>query len=212
MRLEIIGPPGAGKGTQARRLAAAIGVPHISTGDMFREAIRQGTPPGRAAKSFLDRGSLVPDAEVAALVDERLGKPDCVTGYLLDGYPRTLPQVEALDRILDRRGWRRSAVLALAVSDAEIVRRLAARRACAACGTVTRGGDSCPACAGTLETRPDDREEVVRERLRIYHHDTEPLLEAYRRRGLLHAVDGVGAEEDVLARLREALAGIGVTA
>lgn len=212
MRLEIIGPPGAGKGTQARRLAAAVGVPHISTGDMFRDAIRQGTPAGRAAKSYLNRGALVPDAEVAALVDERLDRSDCAAGHLLDGYPRTLPQMEALDRLLERRGWRRAAVLALSVSDAEIVERLAARRACAACGMVTRGGDVCPTCQGRLEIRPDDREEVVRERLRVYHHDTEPLLAAYERRGLLHAVDGVGREEDVLARLREALAGAGVTA
>jgi adenylate kinase len=212
VRLEIIGPPGAGKGTQARRLAAALGVPHISTGDMFREAVRQGTPAGRAAKSYLERGALLPDAEVAALVDERLEHSDCAAGYLLDGYPRTLPQMESLDRILERRGWRRSAVLALTVPDAEIVKRLAARRACVACGTVTGGGDCCPACQGRLEPRPDDREEVVRERLRIYHRDTEPLLEAYGQRGLLHAVDGLGREDDVLARLREALAGIGVTA
>ena len=212
MRLEIMGPPGAGKGTQARRLAAAVGVPHISTGDMFRDAVRRGTAAGRAAQAYLDRGALVPDAEVAALVDERLGLPDCANGYLLDGYPRTLPQVDALDRILERRGWRRTAVLALAVPDAEIVQRLATRRACGACGAVTRGGDTCPACQGRLETRPDDREDVVRDRLRVYHRDTEPLLAAYARRGLLREVDGTGTEEAVLARLREALAGAGVSA
>ncbi len=211
MRLELMGPPGAGKGTQARRLSGARGVPHISTGDMFREHVRKATPLGRKAQAYLDRGELIPDSVVADMVAQRLAAEDCQAGYLLDGFPRTPEQVRALDAILARHGWQRSAVLLLEVPEAEVVARIASRRVCAGCGAVGRAPragtapDPCTACGGRLEQRADDREEVVRERLKVYREETAPLLAIYRQRQLLVEIDGVGTEAEVFGRLQSAL-------
>jgi len=210
MRLELMGPPGAGKGTQAQRLCVAHAIPHLSTGDMFRENIRQETPLGRQARDFLSRGELVPDALVSAMVSERLARDDCRAGYLLDGFPRTAQQVDALDGMLRENGWQRTAVLALQVPEDELVARIAGRRVCAGCARVARAADVgddglCGQCGGEMTQRPDDREEVVRERLRVYREETEPVTEIYRDRGLLREVDGRGSETDVCRRLEAAL-------
>ena len=154
MILEIIGPPGAGKGTQAHRLAAARGIPHVSTGDMFRDNIRQGTSLGKKASEYLQNGGLVPDDLVTLMVEDRLGREDCQESFLLDGYPRTAAQIRDLDRILADNGWERTAVLHLEVPEEEVVRRLAGRRVCGKCGHVTRlsalsGGEPCRECGGS---------------------------------------------------------------
>jgi adenylate kinase len=210
MRLELMGPPGAGKGTQAQRLCLAHAVPHLSTGDMFRENIRQETPLGRKAQDYLSRGELVPDALVSAMVSERLARDDCQAGYLLDGYPRTAQQVDALDEMLTERGWQRTAVLALQVPEDELVARIAGRRVCEGCARVARAADVgdgglCNECGGKMVQRPDDREEVVRERLRVYREETAPVTEIYRARGILREVEGRGSEADVFARLEAVL-------
>jgi adenylate kinase len=206
-----MGPPGAGKGTQARLLCGAHGIPHLSTGDMFRENIRLGTPLGHRAQDYLGRGELVPDAVVSEMVRVRLGQDDCRNGYLLDGYPRTPEQVRALDRLLEGKGWRRDAVLALQVPEDELVARIAGRRVCKECALVARApgaepGGGCPQCGGEMIQRPDDREEVVRDRLVVYRQETEPVMAVYRSRGLLVEVNGLGSESEVFHRLQEALA------
>ena len=208
MRLEFMGPPGAGKGTQAARLRAQRDIPHLSTGDMFRDHVRRGTALGREAQDILKGGKLVPDELVSRMVEERLSRDDCRDGFLLDGYPRTTEQVHDLDGILERRGWRRTAVLLLGVPEEELVARIASRRTCEACGEVTRaaeGGEICPACGGRLTQRDDDKEAVVRERLRVYREQTEPLLVIYRDRGLLIEIDGRGSMDQVAERITVAL-------
>ena len=208
--LEIMGPPGAGKGTQARRLAVARGIPHVSTGDMFRENIRQGTNLGKKAGEYLQNGGLVPDDVVTLMVEDRLGREDCSNGYLLDGYPRTAAQIRDLDRILASHGWERAAVLHLEVPEEEVVRRLAGRRVCGKCGHVWRletlsCGEPCRECGGEIRLRDDDREDVVRERLQIYRRETQPVLAIYRERNVLRTVDGSGTEDEVYQRLQQAL-------
>jgi adenylate kinase len=208
-RLEFMGPPGAGKGTQARRIAASVRVPHVSTGDMFRDHIRQGTPLGLRAQGFLASGNLVPDGLVSEMVVERLTQPDCAQGYVLDGYPRTLEQLADLDRFLATHGWERTAVISLSVPDEEVIARLSGRRTCSACGQATttaaaRQG-TCPSCGGKLEQRGDDQENVIRERLRVYGEETAPLLAVYRSRGQLVEVDGTGPENEVFRRIQSAL-------
>ncbi len=210
MFLEIMGPPGAGKGTQARRLSEARGIPHISTGDMFRENIRKATELGRKADEYLQNGGLVPDDLVTDMVNERLSRPDCRDGYLLDGYPRTPAQVLDLDRILAAHDWERTAVLLLDVSEEDVVRRLAGRRICISCSHVARldnlsGGGGCPDCGAAMSQRDDDREDVVRERLQVYRRETEPVLAIYQERGVLRRMDGMGSEDDVFARMLDLL-------
>ena len=210
MLLEIMGPPGAGKGTQARRLSVARGIPHISTGDMFRENIRQATELGRKADEYLQNGGLVPDDLVTDLVRERLSRADCRGGYLLDGYPRTPAQVRDLDGILATHGWQRTAVLLLDVSEEDVVRRLAGRRICRSCGHVARlealsGGGGCPECGAEMSQRDDDREDIVRERLQVYRRETEPVLAIYQERGVLRRIDGMGSEDEVFARILDLL-------
>jgi len=197
MRAVFLGPPGAGKGTQARRLAEARGVPHLSTGDMLREAKRTGTPVGRRAQEYMDRGELVPDEVVDALVAERLARPDCAAGFLLDGYPRNLDQANALARVLADLGAPLSVVLHLDVRDDVIVSRITGRRTCGACGAIYHvEGDRpkregvCDRCGGRVEQREDDTEAVVRERLRVYHENTKPLVRHYAAQGKLQTIDG----------------------
>lgn len=210
MFLELMGPPGAGKGTQARRLSAVRGIPHISTGDMFRDNIRKSTELGLKADQYLQNGGLVPDDLVSNMVRERLQRSDCRDGYLLDGYPRTPAQVRDLDGILAEQGWERTAVLLLDVSEDAVVRRLAGRRTCADCGLVARketlsGGEGCPGCGAEMSQRDDDHESLVRERLHVYRRETAPVLAIYQERGVLRRMDGMGSEEEVFARIQNLL-------
>ena len=214
MRLVLLGPPGAGKGTQAAAVRDRLGVPHVSTGDMLRQAIDRSTPLGLKAKAIVEAGGLVPDEVMAELVAERLGQPDAARGFLLDGYPRTLRQAEDLGVILGRLGVGLDHVLYLSADDREIIRRLSGRRTCASCGALyhllsaaPRSAGRCDVCAGELTQRADDREEVVAQRMKVYRERTEPLVDHYKRAGLLRAIDAQGdvaqVTERVLAGLRE---------
>ena len=211
LNLVLLGPPGAGKGTQARRLAAAWEIPHVSTGDILREAVQAGTELGRAAKAVMDAGRLVDDTIMIGIVRERLERPDAARGFLLDGFPRTVPQAEALDAMLGDRDP--LFVVDLAVRDAELIRRLSRRRTCGSCGLIVGAADGeppavCTQCGGPLEQRSDDREDVVRERLAVYRENTAPLIEYYRSRPTFRAVDGGQAEEAVAAEAAEAVGGL----
>ncbi|MCI0457165.1 MAG: adenylate kinase [Gemmataceae bacterium] len=207
MRAVLMGPPGAGKGTQARRLAAAWRVPHVSTGDLLREAVARKSPLGRKVESTLAEGKLVSDALMAELVEERLGREDCRRGFILDGYPRTQRQAEDLDALLSRSATSLERVILLDVPDEEVVLRLSGRRICSSCQAVwpraagSEGPQTCERCGGSLARRPDDEPETVRRRLEVYRSQTQPLIEHYRRAGRLAVIDGRGAPEEVYARL-----------
>jgi len=211
MRVILLGPPGAGKGTQARRAASRWGVPHIATGDMLREAVVAGTALGRQAKQHMDAGELVPDSVIIGLVAERLAAPDAQKGFVLDGFPRTVAQAEALDRLLDEHGLRLDRVVLFLVDDEGIVDRLTGRRVCRGCGrnyhvrfSPPTQPDRCDVCGGALYQRSDDEEPTVRRRLAVYARDTRPLAEYYRRRGLLETISGAGAVDEVFAALLRA--------
>ncbi|MGE5599406.1 MAG: adenylate kinase [Bacteroidota bacterium] len=204
MNLILLGPPGAGKGTQAKLLVDRYGIPHISTGDIFRAAIKAGTALGRQAQSYLDRGMLVPDEVVIGIVTERLGEPDCREGFLLDGFPRTVPQADALERTLAEGKRTLTAAIDLEVPDEVLLRRLTGRRVCHACGAVYHleakapaAPGRCDACGGELYQRDDDRPETVAERLRVYAAQTKPLIDYYDRRGLLLRIDARGSIAEV---------------
>ena len=210
LNLVVLGPPGAGKGTQAKGFAAARRIPHVSTGDMLREAVAAGTAIGLRAKAVMEHGGLVSDEIILGVVRERLAKPDARDGFLLDGFPRTVAQAEALDRLMEGRGP--LVVVDIAVADDELVRRLTSRRVCSRCGAnalVPAAGAAalaaCAACGGALTQRPDDREEVIRERLRVYARDTRPLVEYYRGRPSFRAVNGAQAPEQVAKDLAAAV-------
>ena len=207
-----MGPPGAGKGTQAKAVAETYGVPHVSSGDIFRAEIAGDTDLGVQIKSYLDSGALVPDEMTVKAVVGRLGAEDCADGWLLDGFPRTEAQAEALDEALEAEGAKLSAVVYLEVDPEIIVRRMAGRRVCPTCGRSyhvehippTVEG-TCDACGARLMTRDDDRPETVRQRLATYQEATTPLIEYYDRRGLLIRTDGSGTPDQVRARLFEQL-------
>jgi len=216
LRIVMLGAPGAGKGTQAKRIAAGHGVPHVSTGDMFRAHLKNKTELGMRIQDILDAGQLVPDEVTCAIVKERLGDAECAGGYVLDGFPRTLPQGEALEQITAESGRRLDAAVEIHVEDDAIVERLTARRTCAKCGAIYNlkfdppkgGGALCDreGCGGELKLRDDDREETIRERLRVYHEMTKPLLGFYRDRGLLRTVVEAGLPpEGVYAKIEEIL-------
>jgi adenylate kinase len=212
VRVVFIGPPGVGKGTQAQRLAAAHGIAKISTGDVLREAVRNNTPLGRQAKGFMDSGALVPDDVVIGMLAERLKADDTQSGYLLDGFPRTIRQAEALDTMLASRGDRLDRAVAFHAAAALIVDRLSGRRGCPKCGRVYHvkydpppQGTRCGACGADLVQRDDDREETIRKRLAVYQRETAPLLSYYQARGLLTTVDGSAPIEQVAARVEAAL-------
>ena len=210
LNLMLMGPPGAGKGTQARRLARGFRVPHIATGDILREAVEENSPLGRAAAEIMDAGQLVGDDIVIGIVRQRLRRPDAATGFVLDGFPRTVPQAEALDDMLDQRSP--LIVIDIAVEDDDIIRRLSKRRVCTACGTIVgaQGGnppDACPDCNGVLVQRRDDRESVVRERLAVYRESTAPLADYYRDRPTFRSVDGSLTEDEVAAAVADAAHG-----
>jgi adenylate kinase len=212
VRLAFLGPPGAGKGTQARELSRQWGVPHIATGDMLREAVTAGTPLGREAKGYMDRGELVPDSVIVAMVGQRLAEPDAARGYVLDGFPRTVPQAEALGQLLKDVGQALDLVVYFDVPEAEILRRMTGRRVCRACGETfhvafappERDG-VCDRCQGELYHRDDDSEATVRRRLEVYARQTEPLLAFYRERGLLAAIEGEGAIDEIRASLHRVI-------
>ncbi len=202
MNLVLLGPPGAGKGTQASLLSHRLGVPHVASGDLFREAMKKGTELGRLAQSYIARGALVPDEVTDGMVQERLKESDCSFGVVLDGYPRTIEQAQALDRILAPENRALDGVLLIQVSEGALIQRLSGRRVCGRCQAnyhltfnppIWEG--VCDSCGGELYQRPDDREETVRRRFQVYLEETEPLVDYYRRRGLLVEVDG---EEEIL--------------
>jgi adenylate kinase len=212
MRLILLGPPGAGKGTQAKILRERLGVPQISTGDMLRAAVKAGSPLGREAQGYMERGDLVPDAVIVGLARERLQQPDCARGYILDGFPRTREQAEALQKILQELGVRLDHVLSLEVSGEELVGRIAGRRTCRNCGAMyhvrfspSRANGRCDACGGETYQREDDREETVRRRLEVYESQTAPLIRLYEGQGLLRRIAGTGAIGEITARMLQGL-------
>lgn len=210
MRLVLVGPPGVGKGTQAVRLRDALGVPHVSTGDMLREAVQKGSALGRKVRGFVESGKLVPDDLVGEVIEERLSRKDAGAGFVLDGFPRTDAQVGILDRVLGKLHAPLDGVIALTAPEAVIVRRLSGRRICPSCGTVyhidtwpPKSAGVCDGCGSALVQRADDAEEVIRERLRVYAAQTLPVLRTYRERGLLREVDGTGDADAVFSAVRE---------
>lgn len=214
MRLILLGPPGAGKGTQAKRLIERYEIPQISTGDMLRAAVREGTPLGKTAKSYMDSGKLVPDSVVIGVTEERLQQADCVNGFMLDGFPRTVPQADALKSVLTKIGAEVDHVISVQVPNEELVVRLAGRRTCKECGAgyhikfdPSSSPDRCDRCGGELFQRDDDREATVRARLKVYEEQTAPLIAYYREEGLLRPIDGRGNIEEIFGRIVGVLGG-----
>ena len=203
MHVIMMGPPGAGKGTQAGRFAKERGLPKISTGDILREAIKEQNPTALAAKARMDRGELVDDAMIIKIVADRLAKPDVQVGFVLDGFPRTVAQAQALDELMERMESGPLIVVDVAVPEQELVRRLASRRICSACGTNAGPSDaaSCAKCSGELVQRTDDDQGVVLERLKVYQQSTRPVLDYYRERPTFRVVNGAQPPERVASEL-----------
>ncbi|ARH91804.1 MULTISPECIES: adenylate kinase [Streptomyces] len=213
MRIVLVGPPGAGKGTQAAYLAKNLAIPHISTGDLFRANISQGTPLGLEAKSYMDAGNLVPDSVTIGMAEDRMEQPDAAEGFLLDGFPRNLGQAEALDEYLKVKNLKLDAVLDLEVPEDEVVKRIAGRRICRndsshvfhAEYNKPKAEGVCDVCGGDLYQRDDDREETVRKRLEVYHTETEPIIDYYKEQGLVVTIPALGKVEEVTERSMAAL-------
>ncbi|MFI8961394.1 adenylate kinase [Streptomyces sp. NPDC053493] len=213
MRIVLVGPPGAGKGTQAAFLAKNLDIPHISTGDLFRANISQGTELGLAAKGYMDRGELVPDEVTIGMAKDRMEQADAAKGFLLDGFPRNVAQAEALDVVLKEDNMQLDAVLDLEVPEDEVVKRIAGRRVCrndsAHVFHVTYNAPKtegvCDVCGGELFQRPDDSEETVRTRLEVYHTQTEPIIDYYKKQGLVATISALGKVDEVTARAMAAL-------
>jgi adenylate kinase len=206
MKIIMLGAPGAGKGTQAKQIAAKYEIPHISTGDIFRANIKEGTELGKKAKAFMDKGELVPDELTCDLVVDRISKPDAAKGYVLDGFPRTIPQAEALTKALEARGEKIDYAINVEVPDENIVHRMGGRRACVKCGATyhvvfaapkTEG--VCDTCGDKLVLREDDKPETVQKRLSVYHEQTQPLIDYYKAQNILKTVDGTQPMEKVFA-------------
>jgi len=209
MNLILLGGPGAGKGTQAKKLIEEFTIPQISTGDMLRAAVADKTQLGLKAKEYMDKGALVPDSVVIGLVEERLAKPDCTSGYILDGFPRTVPQAEALDQVLGKLNQDIDHVLSIEVDNDELVKRLSGRRTCKSCGAMyhvmfsaPKKDGVCDKCQGELYQRDDDNEATVRNRLKVYEEQTAPLISFYEKKGLLRKVEGTGSIDDIYSRLK----------
>lgn len=213
MRIVLVGPPGAGKGTQAAYLAKNLAIPHISTGDLFRANISQGTPLGVEAKSYMDAGNLVPDSVTIGMAEDRMEQADAAEGFLLDGFPRNLGQAEALDEYLKNNGLKLDAVLDLEVPEEEVVKRIAGRRICRndsshvfhAEYNKPKAEGVCDVCGGELYQRDDDREATVRKRLEVYHTETEPIIDYYKDQDLVVTIPALGKVEEVTKRAMDAL-------
>ena len=205
MRLVLVGPPGAGKGTQAQFLAAHYSIPHIATGDIFRSNLKAGTPLGLQAKSFMDRGELVPDSVTNEMVRDRLLQDDLGNGFLLDGFPRNVMQAEVLRANLSEKSTPLTAVLELLIDNEEIITRLSSRRTCKDCGLPTVNNEKCPNCGGNIYQREDDKEEVISRRLEVYLEQTAPIISFYRNEGLLITVSASGSIEEITMRAISAL-------
>ena len=204
MKIIMLGAPGAGKGTQAKQIADRYGIPHISTGDIFRANLKEGTPLGLKAKEYMDRGDLVPDDLTCALVVDRIAQPDAAGGFVLDGFPRTIPQADALTKALEARGEQMDYAIDIEVPDESIVTRMGGRRACSGCGATyhivnipPKQEGICDRCGGALILRDDDRPETVAKRLEVYHEQTQPLISYYTEAGILRSVDGTQSMQEV---------------
>ncbi|WP_408955522.1 adenylate kinase [Natroniella sp. ANB-PHB2] len=215
MYLLLVGPPGAGKGTQAKRLAKAYSIPHIATGDIFREAIKNETPLGKKAKEYIDQGKLVPDEVTIGMVEERLSRDDCQKGFILDGFPRTVNQADALTNILEDLEICLDIVFNINVSDQEVINRLSGRRVCSECGasfhiefSPPQETGVCDECDGGLYQRDDDNPETIKERLVVYSKQTAPLIDYYQERDLICVIDGEKNPEQVFVKIKEALEAI----
>ncbi len=212
MKLIMLGAPGAGKGTQAKKIADKYNIPHISTGDIFRANIKNGTELGKKAKEYMDQGLLVPDELVVDLVVDRVNQEDCADGYVLDGFPRTIPQAEALDQALAALNQKVDYAINVEVPDTNIVNRMSGRRACVGCGATyhieyapTKVENICDTCQGELILREDDKPETVQKRLNVYHEQTQPLIDYYTEKGILEEVDGTVDINDVFAAIVQIL-------
>ena len=212
MKIIMLGAPGAGKGTQAKKIAAKYNIPHISTGDIFRANIKNGTELGNKAKTYMDQGLLVPDELVVDLVVDRVKQDDCVNGYVLDGFPRTIPQAEALDKALNAIGEKMDCAIDVDVPDENIVHRMSGRRACVGCGATyhleyapTKTEGVCDVCGKELILRDDDKPETVKKRLGVYHEQTQPLIDYYTNAGILRTVDGTIDINDVFQAIVDIL-------
>ena len=214
MNLILFGPPGAGKGTQAKFIVDSFRIPQISTGDMLRAAVKDKTPLGLVAKQIMESGGLVPDDVVLGIVRERIGNPDCSNGFILDGFPRTMPQADALQAILESSGKHIDHVISLDVENAEIIQRLSGRRTCPSCGKgyhllydPPKADGRCDACDTALIQRDDDKEETVKNRLAVYDQQTAPLKHYYEKAGLLRHIVGSGSIQDIQLQIRNVLEG-----
>ena len=212
MNIILLGPPGAGKGTQAKMLIDKYEIPQISTGDILRAAVKEGTPLGKEAKSYMDKGGLVPDSVVIGIVEERIQEPDCVKGYMLDGFPRTVPQAEALDGMLSTLSAQIDHVVSIEVANEELIKRLTGRRTCRECGTgyhvmfdPPKAEGVCDKCGGELYQRDDDNEATVRSRLDVYESQTLPLIDYYKVQGKIRPIDGVGDMKEIFERITTVL-------
>jgi len=208
----FLGPPGSGKGTQAKKLSAQKQWPQLSTGDMLRLAISEGTPLGQKANSYISAGALVPDDVVIGLIRERVSRPDCEAGFILDGFPRTIPQAQALDQLLSEQSKKIAGVALFEIADSELVNRLTGRRTCPSCGSMfhidtlkPKKAGVCDQCGTTLAQRDDDKEEVIRKRLQVYSNQTFPLVEYYRTQGKLFVLDARKSPEQVMTNLVDQL-------
>jgi len=212
MNIILVGPPGAGKGTQAKRMIDRLGVPQISTGDMFRAAVKDGTPMGIKAKEYMDKGALVPDDVVIGVVEERFSKDDCKKGFILDGFPRTYDQAKALDGLMQKMNSSMDHVVVIEVPDDDLVGRLTGRRTCRACNYMhhikfdpPEKDGVCDKCGGELYQRDDDQEDTIRQRLKTYHEQTSVLIDYYSDKGIVRKVDGAVSMEQVQTAIKEAI-------
>jgi|Deesub1362A_J573_1020465.scaffolds.fasta_scaffold03529_6 adenylate kinase len=212
MNLVFLGPPGAGKGTQAKKLSEEFKWPHISTGDILREAVSKGTELGRKAKEYMEKGELVPDKVVIGIIKDRLKLEDAQDGFILDGFPRTINQAQSLDEVLKEEGNSLDSVLYFEVSEEEVVKRLTGRRTCSKCGAIfhliynpPKNSDICDLCQGKLIQREDDREETVKNRLKVYLSQTVPLIDYYKEKGVLREIDAGKSEDEVYQEIKRVL-------
>jgi adenylate kinase len=212
MRIVLLGAPGAGKGTQAKKLIEKYGIPQISTGDLLRAAVAAGTPLGKEAKSYMDKGELVPDSVVLGMVQERLKQDDCKKGYILDGFPRNTAQAEALDKMLAALNMSLTGALSVDVPFEDLMKRLTGRRTCKACGQMynvyfgpPKKEGTCDKCGGELFQRDDDKEATIKKRLEVYTAQTEPLIGYYKNKGIVKSVAGTGSIDEIFKKVCEAL-------